>query len=36
MKDTVWEKARAVWKEEAMRKPQLEMTGGLMESECKA
>ena len=36
LKDTVWRRARADWREEAMGKPKLEMTGRLMESECKA
>ena len=36
LKDTMWQRARADWREEAMGKPKLEMTGRLMESECKA
>ena len=32
----VWRRARADWREEAMGKSKLEMTGRLMESECKA
>ena len=36
LKDTVWRRARADWREEAMGKSKLDMTGRLMESECKA
>ena len=36
MKDTVLRKARSDWREEAMSKLKLEMTGRLMESEFKA
>ena len=36
LKDTVWRRARADWREEARGKSKLEMTGRLMESECKA
>ena len=34
--DTVWQVARSDWREEAMGKSKLEMTGRLVESECKA
>ena len=33
LKDTVWHRARADWREEVMGKSKLEMTGRLMESE---
>ena len=36
LKDTVWQRARADWREEAIGKSELEMAGRLMESECKA
>ena len=36
LKDTVWRRARRDWRKKAMEKPKLEMTGRLMESECKA
>ena len=36
LKDTVWRRAGADWREEAIGKSKLEMTGSLMESECKA
>ena len=36
LKDTVWWRAKADWREEAMGKSKLEMTGRLMESECRA
>ena len=36
MRDAVWQRARADWREEAMGNSKFEMTGRLMESECKA
>ena len=34
LKDMMWQRARADWREEVMGKSKLEMTGRLMESEC--
>ena len=36
LKDTIWWRARADWREEAMGKLKLEITGRLKVSECKA
>ena len=36
VKDTAWRRVRAVWREKAKRRSKLEMTGKLMDNECKA
>ena len=36
LKDMLWQRARVDWREEAMGKLKLEVTGRLMVSECKA
>ena len=36
LKDTTWRRVRAVWREKAKGSSKLEMTGKLMNNECKA
>ena len=36
LKDTAWRRVKAVWREKAKRSSKLEMTGKLMDNECKA
>ena len=36
LKDTTWRRVRAVWREKAKGSSKLEMTGKLMDNECKA
>ena len=36
LKDTAWRRVRAVWREKAKGSSKLEMTGKLMDNECKA
>ena len=36
LKDTVWRRVKAVWREKAKGSSKLEMTGKLMDNECKA
>ena len=36
LKDTAWRRVKAVWRGKAKRSPKLEMTGKLMDNECKA
>ena len=36
LKDTAWRRVKAVWREKAKGSSKLEMTGKLMNNECKA
>ena len=36
LKDTAWRRVKAVWREKAKGSSKLEMTGKLMDNECKA